>query len=78
MSDHEKPDVYKISMEFMAIAVNIADSIHRGSSSLAGQLKRTAWSTPPDIADGRGKNRIGDKKTIPFHRHRFCDETYCC
>ena len=74
MSDHEKPDVYKISMEFTAIAVNIADSIHRGSSSLAGQPK----SIPPDIADGRGKNRIGDKKMIPFHRHRFCDETYCC
>ena len=26
MLDHEKLDVYKVSIEFMAIAINIADS----------------------------------------------------
>jgi len=62
MIDHEKLDVYKVSIEFMAIAINIADNIPRGYSSLADQLKRAAWSIPLNIAEGCGKNRINDKK----------------
>ena len=27
MLDHEKLDIYKVSIEFMAIAINIADSL---------------------------------------------------
>ncbi|MEA2060790.1 MAG: hypothetical protein U9P10_09860 [Thermodesulfobacteriota bacterium] len=46
MLDHEKIDVYKVSIELMAIAIKIADSIPRGYSSLADQLKRAAWSIP--------------------------------
>ena len=40
MLDHEKLDVYEISIEFMTIAIKIADNIPRGYSSLADQLKR--------------------------------------
>ena len=62
MLDHEKLDVYKVSIEFMAIAINMADNIPRGYSSLADQLKRAAWSIPLNIAEGCGKNGINDKK----------------
>ena len=62
MLDHEKLDVYKISIEFMAIAINITAKIPRGYSSLADQLKRAAWSIPLNIAEGCGKRGINDKK----------------
>ena len=62
MLDHEKLDVYQVSIEFMAIAVDIANSIPKGYSSLADQLKRAAWSVPLNIAEGCGKNGINDKK----------------
>ena len=55
MLDHEKLDVYKVSLEFMVIALNIADKIPRGYSSLADQLKRASWSIPLNIAEGWGK-----------------------
>lgn len=42
-------DVYKVSIEYMAIAIKIADNIPRGYSSLANQLKRAAWSIPLKI-----------------------------
>ena len=60
--DHEKLDVYKISIEFMAIAISLVDIIPRGYSSLGDQLKRAAWSIPLNIAEGCGKNKINDKK----------------
>ncbi len=62
MLDHEKLDVYRVSIEFMAIAINIADNIPRGYSSLADQLKRAAWSVPLNIAEGCGKSGMNDKK----------------
>ena len=62
MLDHEKLDVYNVSIEFMATAINIATEVPRGYSSLADQLKRAAWSIPLNIAEGCGKNTIKDKK----------------
>ena len=62
MLDHEKLDVYKISIKFMAIAINIVENIPRGYSSLSDQLKRAAWSIPLNIAEGCGKRGINDKK----------------
>jgi len=57
MLDHEKLDVYKVSIEFMAIAIKIADNIPREYSSLADQLKRAAWSIPLNIAESCAKNQ---------------------
>ena len=42
MLNHEKLDVYKIPIEFMIIAIKIADDIPKGYASLADQLKRAA------------------------------------
>ena len=46
----------------MVIALNIADKIPRGYSSLADQLRRASWSIPLNIAEGCGKNGVNDKK----------------
>ncbi len=62
MLDHEKLDVYKVSIEFMAIAIKLAENIPRGYSSLADQLKRAAWSIPLNIAEGCGKSTRKDKE----------------
>ena len=62
MLDHEKLDVYKISIKFMALAIKICESIPRGNSSLSDQLKRAAWSIPLNIAEGCGKRGVKDKK----------------
>ena len=62
MLDHEKLDVYKVAIEFMAIAFAIARKIPRGNSSLADQLKRASWSIPLNIAEGCGKNSGNDKR----------------
>ncbi|WP_218576616.1 four helix bundle protein [Desulfobacter latus] len=62
MLDHEKLDVYQVSIEFMAIAIKITDNIPRGYSSLADQLKRAAWSIPLNIAEGCGKSTVNDKR----------------
>ncbi len=62
MLDHEKLDVYQISIEFTALAVKIAESIPRGCSSLADQLKSASLSIPFNIAEGCGKTGKKDKK----------------
>ena len=41
MLDHEKLDVYKVSIEFMAIAINIADSLTFTSTSTFTSTKNT-------------------------------------
>ncbi len=62
MLDHEKLDVYKISIKFMSLAIKIIDDIPRGYASLSDQLKRAMWSIPLNIAEGCGKNTPNDKK----------------
>ena len=62
MLDHEKLDVYKVAIEFTAIALAIARKIPRGNSSLVDQLKRASWSIPLNIAEGCGKNSDNDKR----------------
>lgn len=64
MLDHEKLDVYKVSIEFMAIAIKIADNIPRGYSSLADQLKRAAWSIPLNIAESCRKKAALTTKEV--------------
>ena len=60
--DHEKLDVYKASIEFMVIALNIADKIPRGYSAPADKLKRASWSIPLNIAEGCGKTGVNGKR----------------
>ena len=64
MPDHEKLDVYQCSIEFLALSVQIIETLPRGNSALADQLKRASWSIPLNIAEGCGKTSLSDK-------HRF-------
>ncbi len=64
MLDHEKLDVYQISIEFTALAVKIAESIPTGCTSLADQLKSASLSIPFNIAEGCGNAGKKNKKKL--------------
>lgn len=59
--DHEKLDVYKLALEFVARADAIVDSLPRGRGYLGDQLQRAALSVVLNIAEGAGKYSPADK-----------------
>ena len=61
----EKLDVYRCSVEFLALAWQLGEALPRGQSALAEQLRRAALSVPLNIAEGTG--RIGE---ADVSRHR--------
>ena len=56
MLSHEKLDVYRRSIEFLAAALRIAEKLPRGQAPLADQLRRAAMSIPLNIAEGSGRS----------------------
>ena len=64
MLDHEKLDVYQVSIEFLSVAFQIISQLPQGYSFLSDQLKRASLSIPLNIAEGNGKFNQSD-------RHRF-------
>ncbi len=62
MLDHEKLDVYQCSIEFLALSVQVIETLPKGYSALVDQLKRASWSIPLNIAEGCGKNSLPDKQ----------------
>ena len=62
MLDHEKLDVYQCSIEFLALPVQVIETLPKGYSALVDQLKRASWSIPLNIAEGCGKNSFPDKQ----------------
>ncbi len=60
MLDYEKLDVYRCSLEFLAIALRLATRMPKGYSSLGDQLRRAATSIPLNIAEGTGKVALAD------------------
>jgi len=65
MLAYEKLDVYQCSIQFLAVATKLIDSLPRGNSALGDQLKRAALSIPLNIAESSGKPTLLDRK-------RFC------
>ena len=59
--DHEKLDVYRLAIEFVANANGVVDRLPRGRGDLADQLQRTALSIVLNIAEGAGKFSPADK-----------------
>ena len=73
--DHEKMDVYKVSIEFIALADEVAESLPRGRAYLTDQLRRACTSVALNIAEGAGEFS-GDEKAR-FYRMAKRSATEC-
>ena len=49
MLDYERLDVYRLSLNFLAVASRLIEVLPRGHSSLADQLRRAAMSVPLNL-----------------------------
>jgi four helix bundle protein len=61
MLDYEKLDAYQCALQFAALSFQILESIPRGHSELADQLRRATLSIPLNIAEGAGKPTDRDR-----------------
>jgi four helix bundle protein len=59
--EHERLDVYRASVEFLAIADQVASALPRGRAYLSDQLRRAATSIALNIAEGAGEFAPADK-----------------
>ena len=60
--DHEKLDVYRCAIQFLALSAEIVQALPKGNSSLGDQLRRAALSIPLNIAESAGKPTAADRK----------------
>ncbi len=75
MFDHEKLDVYKVSIEYVILANEITENLPRGKSYLVDQLQRASSSIPLNIAEGTGEYSINEK--CRFYRMAKRSATEC-
>ena len=73
--DHEKLDVYKASIEFLALADQIIECLPRGRSHLGNQFQRAATSISLNVAEGAGEYSTADKRR--FYRMALRSATEC-
>ena len=73
--DHEKLDVYKVSIEFVILSNEIAEQLPRGKSYLADQLQRASSSISLNIAEGAGEFAGNEK--CRFYRMAKRSATEC-
>lgn len=55
-------DVYRASVRFLPLAVEVADAMPPRMASLADQLRRASLSIPLNIAEGSGKTTAPDRR----------------
>ncbi|MBA4191010.1 MAG: four helix bundle protein [Planctomycetaceae bacterium] len=73
--DHEKLDVYQISLEFVITAGEIIGKLPTGRHNLADQLERAATSVVLNIAEGAGEFSRAEKAR--FYRMAKRSATEC-
>ena len=59
--DHERLDVYRVSIEYVAFSYQIAKSLGGSNRQARDQWLRAAQSIPLNIAEGNGKQSLKDK-----------------
>ena len=60
--DHERLDVYHLSLDFLVFANGVIESLPRGRSHLADQFTRASMSVVLNIGEGAGKVSKPDKR----------------
>src|ERR1700731_4329589 len=60
--DHERLDVYHLSLDFMVFANDVIEALPRGRSHLADQFTRASTSIVLNLAEGAGKLSKPDKR----------------
>ena len=55
MLSFQKLDVYRCSVEFLALSTTLAQNLPKGHAGLAEQLRRAALSIPLNIAEAVGR-----------------------
>jgi len=60
--DHEKLDVYHLSLDFLVFANGVIETVPRGRSHLADQFTRASTSIVLNLAEGAGKHSRPDKR----------------
>jgi four helix bundle protein len=73
--DHEKLDVYQLSVEFLALADRVAATFPGGRAYLGDQLRRASLSISLNIAEGAGE--FSPKEKSRFYRMAKRSATEC-
>ena len=73
--DHERLDVYKVSIGLVALADEIVEQLPRGRAYLAEQLQRASTSIPLNIAEGAGE--YSSREKARFYRMAKRSATEC-
>jgi len=62
MFDHERLDVYRLSLDFLVFAGRVCKRFPRGNRYLNDQLLRASTSIVLNLAEGTGKHSRPDKR----------------
>ncbi|MBY0522647.1 MAG: four helix bundle protein [Gemmataceae bacterium] len=73
--DHEKLDVYRVSIEFVALADGLTKGFPAGNGYLADQLHRAGISIALNIAEGAGE--FSKREKARFYRMARRSATEC-
>ena len=55
MLSFQRLDVYRCSLDFLALAATVTQNVPKGFSSLSEQLRRAALSVPLNVAEAAGR-----------------------
>jgi len=73
--DHEKLDVYRVSIEFVSVTESVVSAIPKGRAYLSDQLRRAGTSIVLNIAEGAGEFCSNEKAR--FYRMAKRSATEC-